>query len=111
MKRSEFVKFCQTKNTNHIRDKVLVSHIMVDPSFARTGRQMIFDPLPIDYRMQYNAGVPLNKDNPFAFKEFDKLYPDNFAAMQEARTQIDDTKQNLDKIQRESQQQQSQQQQ
>lgn len=97
MKRSEYVKFCQHGNSKG--KKALISGKSVtDPTFARTGRQMIFQPLKIEYRMKYPDGVPLDKENPLQFKEYDKLYPDTFTAMREANADVKDTKSKLNKI-------------
>lgn len=97
MKRSEYIRFCQSGKSKG--KKALISGKSVtDPTFARTGRQMIFQPLNIEYRMKYPDGVPLDKENPLQFKEYDKLYPDTFTAMRDANADVKDTKSKLNKM-------------
>lgn len=99
MKRSEYVKLCQNGKTNHARECVVKDKSVTDPSFAQTGRQILFNPLPIEYRMKYPAGVPLDKDNPMLFKEYDKLYPDKFDAVRQANADVNTQKHVLKKVQ------------
>ena len=107
MTRKEFVKFTQTGQSKG-KKSMITGKSVTDPTFARTGRQLIFNPLYIEYRMKYPDGVPLDKDNPHDFKEYDKLYPDTFKAIQQAKSEVKTTKKKLDeftKKQRETQQQ------
>lgn len=99
MKRNEYVKFTQTGQSKG-KKPLITGKSMTDPTFARTGRQMIFQPLNIEYRMKYPEGVPLDKENPLQFREFDKLYPDQFKAIREAKSHVDTTKETLDKLQK-----------
>ena len=98
MKRSEFREFISSSISKG--KKSIENHVLsdCDPTFAQTGRQMIVNPLPIEYRMKYPQGVPLDKNNPFNFAEYDKIYPDTFKAMREARAKINDTKTHLNEI-------------
>lgn len=98
MKRKDFKKFLVHHRTNHIKTCVVPDKSVTDPSFAQSGRQQIFNPLPINYRVTYADGVPLNKENPMQFNEFDKLYPDRFKAVEQAKAQVDTTKTHLTKI-------------
>lgn len=98
MNREQFRKFQQSGNTNHLKDVVVVDESMCDPTFARTGRQLIFDPLNVEYRMKYPQGVPLNPDNPYKFKEYDKIFPDTFKAIREANSDLVNAESNLKKI-------------
>lgn len=109
MKRHEFVKFVQNHRTDHVKKTVVQDLSVTDPSFAQTGRQIIFNPLPIETRIHYIAGVKLNEENPHQFNEFDKLYPDTFKAMREAQDSVTKTKTKLNELQRQQQQQQQQQ--
>lgn len=109
MKRSEFVKFIQNGKTTHAKECVLKDKSVTDPSFAQTGRQMLTNPLPIEYRMKYPDGTPLNKENPMDFNEFDKLYPDHFKAVREAQSVTKETQKTLKKVQEEHKKQQLQQ--
>lgn len=97
MKRQEFIKFTQTGNSKG-KKPLITGKSITDPSYARTGRQLIFDPLNIEYRMKYPQGVPLDKENPMQFKEYDKLYPDQFTAMRQAREQVSGVKKKLDVV-------------
>lgn len=98
MKRKDFRKFLVNHSTNHIKTCVVIDNSVTDPTFAQTGRQQIFNPLPINYRITYADGVPLNKENPMQFNEFDKLYPDRFKAVEQAKEQVTTTKKQLSKI-------------
>lgn len=103
MTRKEFVKFTQTRKSKG-KQPLITGKSITDPTFARTGRQMIFDPLNIEYRMKYPDGNPLNPDNPHDFKEYDKLYPDQFIAMRQAKQEVKDTKTKLNKMKQEPKQ-------
>ena len=98
MKREEFKKFLQEHKTNHAKECVVTDKSVTDPSFAQSGRAQIFNPLPINYRVTYTDGVPLNPDNPMQFNEYDKLYPDKFKATEQAKKSVDTTKKQLKKI-------------
>lgn len=98
MKRKEFVKFLQEHKTNHAKECVVSDKSVTDPSFAQSGRAQIFNPLPINYRVTYTDGVPLNPDNPMQFNEYDKLYPDKFKATEQAKKSVYTTKKQLEKI-------------
>ena len=99
MTRKEFVKFTETGKNAKIKTCVITDVSVCDPSFAQTGRQILTNPLPIEYRMKYPAGVPLNKENPMHFNEYDKLYPDTFKAIRDAYSVTETTKKTLSKIQ------------
>lgn len=101
MKREEFKQFLVNHKTNHAKECVVSDKSFTDPSFAQTGRAQIFNPLPINYRLSYSDGVPLNKENPMQFNEFDKLYPDKFKAIEEAKSSVNTTKKQLTKIEEE----------
>lgn len=100
MTRKEFVKFTETGK--HVKNKTCVTmdKSVTDPSFAQTGRQLLTNPLPIEYRMKYMPGTPLNKENPMHFNEYDKMYPDTFKAIREAESITKQTKDNLDKLEK-----------
>lgn len=99
MTRQEFVRFSECGKNAKPKKCVVTDVSVCDPSFAQTGRQILTSPLPIEYRMKYPAGVPLNKENPMQFNEFDKLYPDTFKAIREANNVTETTKRNLSKLQ------------
>lgn len=99
MKRNEYVKFTQTGKSKG-KKPLISGKSICDPSFARTGRQLIFQPLNIEYRMKYPEGNPLNPENPMQFNEFDKIYPDQFKAMREAKAQVSTTKTKLKEVQK-----------
>lgn len=109
MKRKDFVHFVQEHKSKNKKKPLISGASITDPTFARTGRQMIFNPLNIEYRMKYPAGNPLDKENPMEFKEFDKLYPDIFKAMRQAKEHITTTKTKLNELQDKYNQQQQQQ--
>lgn len=111
MKRNEYVKFCHSKHSDGVKKTNYPMASVTDPTFAQTGRQMLTNPLPINYRVQYQDGAPLNPDNPHQFNEFDKMYPDTFKAMTEAKQQITTTKDSVKKAHEQYQQQQQNQQQ
>lgn len=98
MTRSEFVNYNQSKKSNHLKDVVVTDESVTDPTFARTGRQLIFSPLNVEYRMKYPAGTPLDKDNPHFFHEYDKINPDTFKAVREARECVNNTKTKLNEL-------------
>ena len=110
MTRKEFLEFTLTRKSNG-KQSMHVGESVTDPTFARTGRQMIFQPLNIEYRMKYPAGVPLDKDNPMNIAEFDKLYPDQFKAIRAAKEHVSSTGKKMDVLQQKYNQQQQQQQQ
>lgn len=97
MTRKEYVKFCQTGQSKG-KKSMITGKSVTDPTFARTGRQLIFSPLNIEYRMKYPDGVPLDKENPYNFKEFDKLYPDTFKAINQAKADVKNTKTKLQEL-------------
>ena len=87
MKRTEYVHFTQTGKSKG-KKALITGKSVTDPTYARTGRQMIFQPLNIEYRMKYPEGVKLDKDNPHDIKEYDKIYPDTFDAIRQANADI-----------------------
>lgn len=97
MNRQQFKQFV-SKKYDHYKQPLKQGSSITDPSFARTGRQLIFQPLPIEYRMKYPDGNLLDKENPHNIKEYDKIYPDQFLAMQQARNDIQTTKTKLNEI-------------
>lgn len=101
MKRNQFCNFItQGNKRNHVLAvNNVVGESVTDPSYAQSGRQMIANPLPIQPRVQYSSAAPLNKENPFEVKEYDKLYPDKFKASKQAQEDINAAKNGLDKIQ------------
>ena len=99
MTRKEYIKYVQSKKLNKPKQCVVKDKSVTDPSFAQTGRQMLTNPLPIEYRMKYPAGVPLDKENPLNFKEYDKLYPDTFKAIRDAKDVTAQTETKLGEIQ------------
>lgn len=99
MTRKEFVKFTESGKSAKLKSCVVADVSVCDPTFAQTGRQLLTNPLPIEYRMKYPAGTPLDKDNPMNFNEFDKLYPDTFKAIREANNVTETTKKALSKLQ------------
>lgn len=100
MTRKEFRRFISTSKSSSPKKMLVTGESVTDPTFAQTGRQMITNPLPIECRMKYPQGVPLDKDNPHNFKEYDKLYPDSFKAMREAKQDVDTTKSKLNEIEK-----------
>lgn len=100
MTRKEFRGFISTNKSANLKKTLVTGESVTDPTFAQTGRQMITAPLPIECRMKYPQGVPLDKDNPHNFKEYDKLYPDSFKAMREAKQDVDTTKSKLNEIEK-----------
>lgn len=99
MKREDYVHYVQGKRLTHAKKCVCDDMSVTDPTFAQTGRQLLTNPLPIEYRMKYPDGVPLNKENPMQFNEFDRLYPDTFKAIREANVITDKTTKQLKELQ------------
>lgn len=99
MTRKEFIKFSETGKSAKPKQVVVNDNSVTDPTFAQTGRQMLTNPLAIEYRMKYPEGTPLNKENPMAFNEFDKIYPDTFKAIREANSLTDKTTKQLKELQ------------
>lgn len=94
MTRKEYVKFVES-GKGKLKKPVVSDKSVADPTFAQTGRQMLTNPLNIEYRMKYPQGTPLDKDNPMKFNEYDKLYPDNFKAIREAQKVVITTEKQL----------------
>ena len=109
MTREEYIRYCQSKSSKSKRKTHPMASV-TDPIFAQTGRQMIETPLPINYRAQYQAGAPLDKDNPLQVAEYDKMYGDTFESMKQAKQQVATTKQQVQRAHEHYQQQQQQQQ-
>ena len=95
MTRKQFVNYTQTRKGLTLKKCVVKDLSITDPTFAQSGRQMLTNPLNIEYRMKYPAGTPLNKNNPMRFNEYDKLYPDNFKAIREAQSVVSSTESKL----------------
>ena len=95
MTRKEFVNYTQTRKGLRLKKCVVSGLSITDPTFAQTGRQMLTNPLNIEYRMKYPQGTPLDKDNPMKFNEYDKLYPDNFKAIRDAQSVVTTTEKKL----------------
>lgn len=108
MTRTEYIHFTQTGKSKG-KKPLITGKSVTDPTFARTGRQMIFQPLNIEYRMKYPDGVKLDKEHPHDIKEYDKIYPDIFDAIRQANADIHDTKHKLNKYKQQQQTQQTQQ--
>lgn len=53
---------------------------VTDPSFAQSGREIVFNPLPYDVKPIYSQGVPADQ-----MQAFDGMYKDKFEAFQAAR--------------------------
>lgn len=53
---------------------------VTDPSFAQSGREMVFNPLPYNPKPIYQQGVPLDK-----MHEFDGMYKDKLDVFQSAK--------------------------
>lgn len=98
MKREHFVKLAMRGSSPNGKKILKSGRSVTDPTFARSGRQLIFQPLAIEYRMKYPAGVPLDKDNPYNIREYDKIYPDTFKAIAAANADVNDTKSKLNKF-------------
>lgn len=94
MTRKEYVKFVES-GKGKLKKPVVSDKSVADPTFAQTGRQILTNPLNIEYRMKYPQGTPLDKDNPMKFNEYDKLYPDNFKAIREAQSVVTITESKL----------------
>lgn len=65
---------------------------VTDPSFAQTGRQIVFNPLPYTPRPIYSQGVPADQ-----MQAFDGMYKDKFEAFQAAKEFSETQKQDLKK--------------
>lgn len=97
MKKSDYVKMLQgTKPTMHKKQENSMPSV-TDPSYAQSGRDLLFNPKPYEMKQIYANGVPLKDMQPF-----DAMYADSFQAFQQAKefseTQRKDIKDKLAKI-------------
>ena len=53
MTRKEFIKFSETGKSAKPKQVVVNDISVTDPTFAQTGRQMLTNPLAIEYRIKY----------------------------------------------------------
>ena len=67
-----------TKSSKHYEHSDLAS--VTDPSFAQSGRDLVFNPKPYDTKPIYSSGVPADK-----MQAFDGMYKDKFEAFQAAK--------------------------
>lgn len=97
MKKSDYVKMLQgCKPTMHKKQENNMPSV-TDPSYAQSGRDLLFNPKPYEMKQIYADGVPLKDMQPF-----DAMYVDRFQAFQQAKefseTQLKDIKDKLAKI-------------
>lgn len=90
MNKSQFRKFVST--SEHQARQVVINHLpsVTDPTFARTGRQMATDPLPIEYKPIYRNGVTIDH-----MQAFDKMYVDKISGFNSAKEFNDQTLKDL----------------
>lgn len=100
MTRNQFSDFISQGNRiNNPATAPVLKTSVTDPSYFQTGRQMLTNPLPIQPRVSYFQGAPLNKQDVLNMKEYDKMYPDRFKASMQAQVDIETTKEGLKKMQ------------
>ena len=100
MKKSEYIKMLQgTKPAVHKKQENHMPSV-TDPSYAQSGRDLLFNPKPYEMKQIYSNGVPLKDMQPF-----DAMYADRFQAFQHAKEfseiQHKDIKDKLAKIEEE----------
>ena len=94
MTKQEFLNHCkQRKSVRSYKSNVLPS--VTDPTLAQSGRDILFNPKPINYnRVEYTQGVPLAQ-----MQSFDKMYAEKLDVFQDAKDHSTKTKKQLDKMQ------------
>ena len=80
MKRIEYIDYCMSRKSMRSNEKNVIASV-TDPTQAQSGRDMVFNPKPINYnRVTYTQGVPAAD-----MKSFDRMYPDKFESHREAQ--------------------------
>lgn len=80
MKKSDFRKMLQGVRTPSRKSEVITVQSVTDPSFAQSGRELVFNPLGYETKAIYANGVALDNMQPF-----DGMYVDKHAAFQSAK--------------------------
>lgn len=80
MKKSEYVKYLQGNIKPPKKCEVNLMPSCCDPSFAQSGRDMVFNPKNYECKPIYSNGVPLDQMQPF-----DGMYKDKHIAFQAAK--------------------------
>ena len=84
----------QKRSVRSVTKNVLPS--VADPSMAQSGRDLVFNPKPINYnRCDYYKGVPADQ-----IQSFDQMYAQKIDVFQAAKEHSDKTKKHLDTLQK-----------
>ena len=80
MKKCEYIKMLQgiKPTINKVQENHMSS--VTDPTFAQSGRELVFNPLPYETKQIYSNGIPLEQMQPF-----DAMYADKFDSFEQAR--------------------------
>ena len=80
MTKQEYRDFIATGKHKPKTCESLTEHSVTDPTYAQSGREILFNPLPYDMKPIYHNGVPLDQMQPF-----DRMYVDKHEAFQSAK--------------------------
>lgn len=104
MTKQEYIKMLQGKKMPMRQPEKITVPTVTDPSFAQSGRDMIFNPIGYETKPIYANGVPLDQMQPF-----DRMYADKHEAFQSAKELNDREHANAKKWKEEQEQQREQQ--
>lgn len=80
MKKSDYLKLLQgARLPAKMCEKVTVGSV-TDPTYAQSGRDLVFNPLPYEVKPIYSNGVPLKE-----MQAFDGMYKDKLDVFQFAK--------------------------
>ena len=96
MTRQEYLNQCKSRSSVRVyRKNVLPS--VTDPSMAQSGRDLLFNPKPINYdRCDYYKGLPVDQ-----MRSFDQMYAQKMDVFNDAKELSTTTKKQLDKLEKE----------
>lgn len=80
MKKSDFMKFVATGSMQPKKNENPIMKSVTDPTYAQSGRDLVFNPLNYEAKPIYSNGVPLKDMQPF-----DGMYKDKHDAFQAAK--------------------------
>lgn len=80
MKKSDYLKLLQGARLPAKKCEKVTVDSVTDPTYAQSGRDLAFNPLPYEMKPIYTNGVPLNEMQPF-----DGMYKDKLDVFQSAK--------------------------
>lgn len=80
MKKTDYVNMLQGKKMPMRAPEKITVESVTDPSFAQSGRDLVYNPIGYETKPIYANGVPLDQMQPF-----DGMYVDKHAAFQSAK--------------------------